>query len=780
MENYPLLPLRGLTVFPYMSLHFDVGRDKSVKALTAAMAQEQEIVLSTQRDISVQEPTIDDLYPVGTVCSIKQVLALPGDHIRVLVEGIKRAKIIEISQEEPYLTAQIDPMEEYEWERESSLEIEATMRILSEMVEELVSVSGKINRDTLLSIGAIDNPGQMADAIASEVLRKLEDKQHILEIENPMARMETLMAIMRRETEVLRIEKRINQRVRRSIDKSQREYYLREQMKAIQKELGEKDVAVEMDELRQKTKDIPMSEQAHERVNKEIARLSRMQSSSPEAVVSRTYIDTVTELPWGHSSEDTLDIAHAQQILDEDHYGMRKVKERILEYLAVAQLRDDHKGPILCLVGPPGTGKTSIARSVARALGRSFHRMSLGGVHDEAEIRGHRRTYIGAIPGGIMEGIRSSGTMNPVFLMDEIDKLSRDFRGDPASAILEVLDPEQNKAFRDHYLDLDFDLSRVLFITTANTIDPIARPLLDRMEVIEVPSYTPQEKLGIAKNFLMKKQAEQHGLKYEADILLPDDALMEIIHAYTAESGVRSLERQMATICRKVARHIASGGEKPITVRREDLEEYLGLARVHHEAANLNAKVGVATGLAWTAVGGTTLQIEVGTMTGTGKIELTGQLGDVMKESALTAVNYLRTHAQMLGLDETFHQNNDVHIHIPEGATPKDGPSAGITLATAVLSALTGQPVRGDIAMTGEITLTGRVLPVGGIREKVLAALRDGIYTVVLPRENRRDLQEIDEELREKLDAVLVSSMEDVIKIALVNGGQNAHIEGGA
>lgn len=780
MEEYPLLPLRGLTVFPYMSLHFDVGRDKSVKALTAAMADEQEIVLCTQRDASVQEPTIDDLYPMGTVCSIKQVLALPGDHIRVLVEGIKRAKIVSFSQEDPHLIAQVDPVDEYGWERESSLEIEAMMRILTEMVEELVGVSGKINRDTLLSIGAIDDPGQMADAIASEVLRKLEDKQRILEIENPMARMDALMAILRRETEVLRIEKRINQRVRRSIDKSQREYYLREQMKAIQKELGEKDIAMEMDELRQKAKDIPMSDQARDRVNKEIDRLSRMQSSSPEAVVSRTYIDTVMELPWGKSSEDTLDIAHAQQILDEDHYGMQKVKERILEYLAVTKLRGDHKGPILCLVGPPGTGKTSIARSVARALGRSFHRMSLGGVHDEAEIRGHRRTYIGAIPGGIMEGIRGCGTMNPVFLMDEIDKLSRDFRGDPASAILEVLDPEQNKAFRDHYLDLDFDLSQVLFITTANATDTIARPLLDRMEVIQVPSYTPQEKLGIAKNFLLKKQAGQHGLINEQDIILSDDVLMDIIHFYTAESGVRSLERQIATICRKAARHIASGSEKPVTIRQNELQDYLGLPRVHHDAANLNAKVGVATGLAWTAVGGTTLQIEVGTMSGTGKIELTGQLGDVMKESALTAVSYLRANAKTLGLNATFHQKNDVHIHIPEGATPKDGPSAGITLATAVLSALTGQPVRGDIAMTGEITLTGRVLPVGGIREKILAALRDGICTVVLPKENKRDLQEIDETVREKLEAVLVTSMADVMKIALLNGGEHAGNAGGA
>jgi ATP-dependent Lon protease len=774
MQRYPLLPLRGLTVFPYMSLHFDVGREKSVKALTEAMAGEQEIVLVTQRDMAVQDPAIEDLFPVGTICRIKQVLALPGDHIRVLVEGQKRARIQYYVQEEPFIIGQVEPIEEVEWDRETALEVEAMMRILSEMVEELVNVSGKINRDTLLSIGAIEDPGQFADAIASDVLRKLEDKQQILEIDNAIARMEALMAILRRETDVMRIEKRINQRVRRSIDKSQREFYLREQMKAIQKELGEKDVAVEMDELRQKTESLPLSDMARDRVTKEIDRLSRMQSSSPEAVVSRTYIDTILELPWGKASEDTLDLENAEKILDEDHYGMRKVKDRILEYLAVAKLRADNKGPILCLVGPPGTGKTSIARSVARALGRSFHRMSLGGVHDEAEIRGHRRTYIGAIPGSIMEGIRSAGTMNPVFLMDEIDKLSRDFRGDPASAVLEVLDPEQNKTFRDHYLDLDFDLSKVLFITTANTTETIARPLLDRMEIIEVPSYTPNEKLHIALGYLLRKQAEKHGLNYGEDILLEDDALMDIIHLYTSESGVRELERQIATVCRKAARGIASGKDKPVIVTTQSLGTYLGLPRTRHDAANLQSKIGVATGLAWTAVGGTTLQIEVGTMAGTGKIELTGQLGGVMKESALTAISYLRAHAGDLHIDEGFHQSFDLHIHIPEGATPKDGPSAGITLATAVLSALTKRPVRGDIAMTGEITLTGRVLPVGGIREKMLAALRDGIYTVIMPRENERDLQEIDAALREKLHAVFVDRMEDVILAAFVDGGQDA------
>ncbi len=779
MESYPLLPLRGLTVFPYMSLHFDVGREKSIKALTAAMAGEQEIVLVTQRDTNIQDPTMEELFPVGTLCRIKQVLALPGDHIRVLVEGEKRAKIIGFLQDEPYTIGQVETLDESEWERESSIELEAMMHVLSEMVEEQVGISGKINKDTLLSIGAIDDPGQYADAIASDVLRKLEDKQQILEIENPIVRMEALMTILRRETEVMRIEKRINSRVRRSIDKSQREYYLREQMKAIQKELGEKDVAMEMDELRQKAEELPLSDQAKDRVSKEIDRLSRMQASSPEAVVSRTYIDAILDLPWGHASTDTLSLDNAERILDEDHYGMRKVKDRILEYLAVAQLRHDNKGPILCLVGPPGTGKTSIAKSVARALGRTFHRMSLGGVHDEAEIRGHRRTYIGAIPGGIMEGIRNAGTMNPVFLMDEIDKLSHDFRGDPASAVLEVLDPEQNKTFRDHYLDLDFDLSQVLFITTANATDTIARPLLDRMEIIEVPSYTPQEKLGIAKGYLLKKQAELHGLSIETDIIFPDETLMGIIQQYTAESGVRSLERQIATVCRKAARRIASGTDKPITIIAQQLEEYLGLPRVHHDAASLTAKIGVATGLAWTAVGGTTLQIEVGTMPGTGKIELTGQLGDVMKESALTAVSYLRAHAKSLGIDEQFHQKNDLHIHIPEGATPKDGPSAGITLATAVLSALTNRPVRGDVAMTGEITLTGRVLPVGGIREKMLAAMRDGIYTVVLPLENKRDLQEIDAVLRDKLNAVFVQTMDEVMLCTLVDGVINANKESG-
>ncbi len=772
MQTLPLLPLRGLTVFPYMTLHFDAGREKSLAALSAAMSGDQRILLVCQRALDTADPGLADLYAMGTICTVKQVLALPGDNIRVLAEGVMRARLVAFTREEPYVLCQVEEIDQTaDANGILSEEDEAIMRVLTGMIEEMVQLSGKVNRDTLLTIGAISDPGQFADVIASDVLTKVEDKQTILEIEHPIARMEALMTILRREIDVLRIERRIQQRVRRSIDRSQKEYYLREQMRAIEKELGEKDHATEMDELRQKAEQMPLSEQARQKVNREIDRLSRMQASSPEASVSRTYIDTILELPWGKYTQDDLDLTHAEAILHEDHFGLEKVKERVLEYLSVAKLKPDSRGPILCFVGPPGTGKTSIARSIARALGRSFCRMSLGGVRDEAEIRGHRRTYIGAIPGAVMEHIRQAGTMNPVFLLDEIDKMASDFRGDPASAMLEVLDPEQNKSFNDHYLELDFDLSHVLFITTANSLDTIARPLLDRMEVIEVSSYTAEEKVQIARRYLCQKQAELHGLAMGEDLVLPDETLMALIRSYTAESGVRNLERQIAAVCRKVARKIAQGEARPQTVLPQDLDALLGRERVHHDALDKRDKVGVATGLAWTAIGGTTLQIEVGVMPGTGKVELTGQLGDVMKESAMTAISYLRAHAQAYGIDEAFYREKDLHIHIPEGATPKDGPSAGITLATAVLSALTGQKVRGDLAMTGEITLTGRVLPVGGIREKLLAALREGVHEIVLPAQNERDLLDIDEQLRAQLSCTLVERLDQVLEKALVREG---------
>ncbi|MBQ6692709.1 MAG: endopeptidase La [Clostridia bacterium] len=765
MPEYPLLPLRGITVFPFATLHFDVGRAKSLAALSAAMDTNQELLLVAQKNTEANEPVQEDVYQIGTICRIRQVLALPGDNVRVLVEGVQRARILAFTQDIPFVRCEAEPIEELN-ETENDIETEAAMHVLMEIVEEYANLSNHISRDTVFSIGSVSEPARFADVIASDILQKLENKQTILETIDPVERMGALMKILQHEVAVKRIEKRIGKRVRSSIDKSQREFFLREQIKAIQKELGEKDTAVELEELRQKTKEIPLSDQARERVLKEIDRLSRMQASSPEATVSQTYIDTILDMPWGKIDQGNTDLEQARRIFDEDHYGLEKVKERIIEYLAVCQLRKDSKGPILCLVGPPGTGKTSIAKSVARALGRAFTRVSLGGVHDEAEIRGHRRTYIGAVPGNVITGLHQAGSMNPVFLFDEIDKLGGDFRGDPASAMLEVLDPEQNKAFRDHYLDIDFDLSKVLFITTANETSTIARPLLDRMEVIEVPSYTSYEKIEIARRYLVPKQIAEHGIGAD-DLVFEEGVLDAIVQQYTAESGVRSLERQITTVCRKVASKIASGGETPQTVTKSLLREYLGLPRVRHEDKDLSDKVGVATGLAWTMIGGTTLQIETSCMPGTGKIELTGQLGDVMKESARTALSYLRAHAKEWKIDPSFYKKQDLHIHIPEGATPKDGPSAGVTLATSALSALSGLPIRGDIAMTGEITLTGRVLPVGGIREKTLAALRENIHTVIMPRENEADFMEIDQALREQITVHYATNIQDVFALAV-------------
>lgn len=763
---YPLLPLRGLTVFPYMSLHFDVGREKSLAALSAAMTGDQLIFLATQKDIKTNEPEGDDIYSVGTLSKIKQVLALPGDNIRLLVEGMNRARIVSHLKQDPYLEVEIEIIPEPK--ETGEIETEAMMRVLQEMIGEYARISGKISADTIISIGSIDSAGRFADVIAADVLHKVEDKQTILETFNVMERMEKLTGIIRRETDIQRVEKSINQRVRRQLDKSQREYYLREQMKAIQNELGDKDAAAEADELRERANRLPLSEEAREKVLREIDRLARMQTGTPDASVTRTYIDWILDMPWGKFTTDNLSLKNARTILDEDHYGLDKVKERIIEYLAVRSLKNDMKGPILCFVGPPGVGKTSIARSIARSLGRSFCRMSLGGVRDEAEIRGHRRTYVGAIPGSIVTNIRQAGTGNPVFLFDEIDKMGTDYRGDPASAMLEVLDPEQNKAFRDHYLEIAFDLSQVLFITTANTTDTIPRPLLDRMEVIEVSSYTEQEKLGIARRHLLPKQAVEHGLGGGA-IEIEDDALIQIINHYTSESGVRGLERQISKVCRKVAREIVEGAAKPVTIKAEDIEKYLGKKVYRHERTEGKPKVGVATGLAWTAVGGTTLNIEVSVMDGTGKLELTGQLGDVMKESAHAGLSYIRSRTDKLGIDKEFYTKKDIHIHIPEGATPKDGPSAGITMATAAVSALLGKCVRGDTAMTGEITLRGRVLPVGGIKEKILAAHRAGINRVLLPTDNYKDLDEIPDNVKKVMEFITVNNMDEVLANSIID-----------
>jgi len=773
-----MLPLRGLTIFPYLVLHFDVGRARSIAALEEAMVNNQEIFLVTQKDIKIEEPEIDDIYEVGTISKIKQLLKLPGETIRVLVEGLERAKILEYTKEEPFFEVVLATPVKYD-KAELELQMEAVSRKVLSSFEDYVKLSNKISPETLLTVNNLEDPERLADVIAANVLVRTEDKQKVLEAFHPVERLETLYEIMIREIEILKIENKINLRVKKQVDKLQREYYLREQLKAIQKELGESDgIAGEIEEYQEKIEKADLPDEAHEKVIRELNRLSKMGPGSAEGTVIRTYLDWILDLPWNVETEDNLDLKRAARILDEDHYGLEKVKERVIEYLAVRQMTKNMKGPILCFVGPPGVGKTSIAKSIARALNRRFVRMSVGGVRDEAEIRGHRRTYVGAIPGRIISSIRQAGSKNPVFLLDEIDKMSHDFRGDPASALLEVLDAEQNFAFRDHYLDLPFDLSKVMFLTTANTLDTIPRPLLDRMEVIQISGYTEEEKLNIASKYLIPKQMKEHGMP-EKSLIMSETTVRDIINYYTREAGVRNLERQISAICRKAARRILETGNASVRVTSSNLRKYLGPPRFHYDKAEENNSVGLVTGLAWTSVGGDTLSIEVTTMAGTGKLVLTGQLGDVMKESARAGFSFIRSRAKQFGLEEDFHEKMDIHIHIPEGAIPKDGPSAGITMTTAVISALTEIPARGEVAMTGEITLRGRILPVGGLKEKILAAHRAGIKKVLIPYENRRDLDEIPDNVKKKVEIVPVETMDEVLSHALVRmpdhapGGQS-------
>ncbi|AOT69755.1 endopeptidase La [Geosporobacter ferrireducens] len=768
----PLIPLRGLSVFPYMVLHFDVGREKSINALEEAMVNDQMIFLTTQKEAETDIPTEEDFYKVGTISKIKQMLKLPGDAIRVLVEGISRAKITELTQEEPFFKARLEE-DTFEGETETDKEMEALMRTVMDAFESYISVSNRISPEVLISVSSIEEPGRLADVIASHMILKIDQKQEILEAFDPKDRLEVLYKILLREIEILEIEKEINVRVKKQINKLQKEYYLKEQLKAIQEELGEEGgVQDEAEEYRERIKKAKMPKKVEEKVEKEIDRLFRLAPGSAESGVIRTYVDWILDLPWNKQTKDRLDIKQAKVILDEDHYGLKSVKERILEYLAIRQLAQNMKGPILCLVGPPGVGKTSIAKSIARSLNRNFVRMSLGGVRDEAEIRGHRRTYVGAIPGRIIASIKEGGSKNPVFLFDEIDKLSHDFRGDPASALLEVLDPEQNKEFTDHYLEVPFDLSKVMFITTANSLGTIPRPLLDRMEVIEISGYTEEEKLKIGQRYLVPKQIKEHGLKSE-NLQISEQGLRDVINYYTRESGVRNLERQIATLCRKSAKRIVEDKLKMIRIHPKNLSQYLGIPRFRYEKAHEDHEVGIATGLAWTRVGGDTLSIEVTTMKGNGKLVLTGQLGDVMKESARAGISYIRSKMEALSITEDFYQTLDIHIHIPEGAIPKDGPSAGITMATAVISALTGLPVDKHVAMTGEITLRGRVLPIGGVKEKVLAANRAGITKVLLPVENKKDVEEIPDNVKKKLELVFVSNMDEVLQHALVRKEEN-------
>ncbi len=768
IKRLPLLPLRGLTIFPYMVLHFDVGRPKSIAALEAAMVNDQEIFLSSQIDSKIDEPNQNEIYEVGTIAKIKQMLKLPGDTIRVLVEGLERGKILDYVKDEPYYEVDFMTPIKYNYS-DMELEMEAVARSVLSVFEKFVKLSSKVSPEILLTVTSLDDYDRLADIIAANTLVKTEDKQRVLEAFDPVDRLENLYEILTREIEILEIENKINLRVRRQIDKVQREYYLREQIKAIQKELGESDgISEEVKEYQEKIEKANLPEEALEKANKELDRLARMGQGSAEGSVIRTYLDWITDLPWDIQTDDNLDLKNSAKILDEDHYGLTKVKERVIEYLAVRQMTKSMKGPILCFVGPPGVGKTSIAKSIARSLDRKFIQMSVGGVRDEAEIRGHRRTYVGAIPGRVISSIKHAGTKNPVFLLDEIDKMSSDFRGDPASALLEVLDPEQNNAFRDHYLELAFDLSNVMFLTTANNLDTIPRPLLDRMEIIHISGYTEEEKLNIATKYLIPKQLKEHGISKNS-IRITENTIRNIINYYTRESGVRELERQIAAICRKVARRLIDDKVKSVRITENNLEKYLGIPKYRYDKVEKNDEVGIVTGLAWTPVGGDTLSIEVVPMAGKGKLVLTGQLGDVMKESARAGFSYIRSRSKEFGLEDDFHEQTDIHIHIPEGAIPKDGPSAGITMTTAVVSALLGVKVKSNLAMTGEITLRGRVLPVGGIKEKILAAHRAGITNILIPKENERDLIDIPDNIKRNLTIRAVETMDEVLEYALVD-----------
>ena len=764
--DLPMIPLRGLSVFPNMVLHFDIGREKSINALEKAMVNNQYIFLASQIDENTDLPTPDDFYHIGTIGKIKQMLKLPGDSIRVLVEGLHRGEIEEVLFEVPYFKCRIRRIDDSEEEPDS--EAEALMRTVLGSFDEYINIDQNLAPEVFASVVTIESPGRMADMIASHLEIKIEDKQTVLETLDPKERLRKLNDILRKEIEILTIEQDISTKVKSQINQNQREYYLREQLRAIQEELGGvEELEDEIADFRAKLEALKLDEKITEKIEKEISRFSKMQPSSAEATVSRTYIETILELPWNTTSEDNIDLVKAERILNEDHYGLDKVKERVLEYLAVIRLSESLKGPILCLVGPPGTGKTSIAKSVARSIGREFVRMSLGGVRDEAEIRGHRRTYIGAIPGRIINSIKECGTKNPVFLFDEVDKIGADYKGDPASALLEVLDPEQNKDFTDHFLEVPFDLSKVMFITTANTTETIPRPLLDRMEVIEVSGYTEEEKLKIAQKYLVPKQIKENGLTKD-NIAFTKTGIKTIINYYTRESGVRNLEREIGTLCRRVARQYVTGNKEKVSLNASKVEELLGKKKYHFDIIRNKKEVGVSTGLAWTIVGGVTLFIETTAVPGTGKIVLTGQLGDVMQESAKTGISYIRSVADKLGIDEDFYKDKDLHLHIPEGATPKDGPSAGVTMCVSLISTLTGIPVRKDVAMTGEITLRGKVLPVGGIREKVMAAHRAGIRKVLLPKDNEPDIADIPETVRNEMEFVLLNSVNDALKEVLV------------
>ena len=764
----PALALRGITVFPNLLLHFDVGRDSSIRALEEAMAGAREIFLVTQRDPSVEKPGQGDLFEIGTVANVKQILRLPENGVRVMVEGISRGRLLSLTEDDPTLLAQVELLPTPVQTRTNSPRTEAVIRQIYSLVERYTELSDRVTMEVYLHLLASSNPAYISDYAAQHLPLRFEDKQAILEELRPARRLEKLARILAREVEILEVETDLDAKIHEQMAANQRDYVLREQLRVIQRELGGREENDEIEEYRSKVAKADLPDEVREKLNKEIAHLEKQPFGSSEGAVIRSYLDTCLELPWRVKTREKVSVKAVAKALDADHYGLEKVKERILEFVAVKQLAPELKSQVLCLVGPPGVGKTSIAMSVAKAMNRKLARISLGGVHDEAEIRGHRKTYVGSMPGRIIAGIRQAGSANPVLLLDEIDKMGNDYRGDPASALLEVLDTEQNSTFRDHYLELPFDLSDVMFLTTANTMDTIPRPLLDRMEIIELPSYTDEEKLQIAQRHLLPRQRKRHGLR-RAQLKVSDGALRHIITGYTRESGVRVLERRLAALCRKAAMQVVSNDVKQIKITEQDLKDFLGVPRYHEPETGEEPLVGVVNGLAWTSVGGEILEVEVNVVEGSGKVELTGNLGDVMKESARAALSYIRSRAVPLGIDPKFYKTKDIHVHFPEGAVPKDGPSAGIAITTAMVSALTGIPVRRDVAMTGEVTLRGRVLPIGGLREKTMAALRNGMTTVFLPEENQRDLEEIDQTVREGLRFVPVGQVDEVLAGALVS-----------
>ncbi|MGA8139406.1 MAG: endopeptidase La [Desulfobaccales bacterium] len=763
----PLLAVRDVVVFPNMVLPLFVGREASVLAIEAALAQDRLLLLATQKDQAIENPEVDDIYPVGTVSLILRMLKLPDGRLKILVQGKSKASIKEYIQERPYFQVRLEVIPEAAV-GEISPEAEALMRNAREMSEKILTVKGIMSPDLLAILESIEDPGHLADLVAANLRLKIDEAQMVLEETDPIRSLIQVNDFLRKELEVSAIQAKIQNQAREEMDRSQREYFLREQLRAIKKELGDLDEqGKEMEDYRLKITRARMTKQAEEESLKQLSRLEQMHPDAAEASIVRTYLDWLVELPWSKSTRDKLEVKEAKAILDEDHYDLEKVKDRILEYLSVRKLNKKMKGPILCFVGPPGVGKTSLGQSIARAMGRKFTRVSLGGMRDEAEIRGHRRTYIGALPGRIIQGLKTAGSNNPVFLLDEVDKLGMDFRGDPSAALLEALDPEQNHSFSDHYLNVPFDLSKVMFITTANLVDPIPSALRDRMETIRLPGYTEDEKLEIVRRHLMPRQLQENGLRPK-DLTIPPEVLKRIILNYTQEAGLRNLEREIGALCRKVARRLAEGEEPPFAVTRGNLHRYLGPPKYLPEGEVEKDEVGVATGLAWTQVGGETLAVEASLMKGKGQLLLTGQLGDVMKESGQAALSYARSRADLLQLPPDFYEKIDVHIHVPAGATPKDGPSAGVTMATALISALTKIPVRRDVAMTGEITLRGKVLPIGGLKEKAIAALRARVKKVIIPMANKKDLEEIPRNVKRRLKFVTVTDVDQVLGEAMV------------